>query len=55
MFLLRETIRSSADLRNHYSEISRVCRENDEAVIVGTDTRALSLMRLHHSRHTRLD
>lgn len=39
MFLLRETIRSSADLRNHYSEISRVCRENDEAVIVTVNGR----------------
>ena len=29
----RESIRPSADLRNHYSEISRQCRENKEAVI----------------------
>ncbi len=33
MFILQETIRPSADLRNHYSEISRQCRENNEAII----------------------
>ena len=34
MFALRETIRSSADLRNHYHEISKLCREEKEAVII---------------------
>lgn len=29
----KETIRPSSDLRNHYNEISKLCRENDEAVI----------------------
>jgi prevent-host-death family protein len=33
MMTFRESIRPSADLRNHYSEISRQCRENKEAVI----------------------
>ena len=32
--MLQETIRPSADLRNHYNEISRQCRENNEAVII---------------------
>ena len=31
---LQETIRPSADLRNHYSEISKQCREQNEAVII---------------------
>ena len=31
---LRETIRPSADLRNHYNEISKQCREEKEAVII---------------------
>lgn len=30
----KESIRPSADLRNHYSEISKLCRENREAVII---------------------
>ncbi|WP_101875677.1 type II toxin-antitoxin system Phd/YefM family antitoxin [Lachnoclostridium edouardi] len=34
MQTLQETIRPSADLRNHYSEISKQCRENNEAVII---------------------
>lgn len=32
-------IRPSADLRNHYSEISRQCRENKEAVIITVNGR----------------
>ncbi len=39
MQLLQETIRPSADLRNHYSEISRHCRENKEAVIITVNGR----------------
>lgn len=39
MLSMKETIRPSADLRNHYSEISRVCRENDEAVIITVNGR----------------
>ena len=39
MFLIQESIRPSADLRNHYSEISRQCRENNEAVIITVNGR----------------
>ena len=46
MFALKETIRPSADLRNHYNEISKQCKENKEAVIITVngrgDTVALS-------------
>lgn len=34
MLSLNESIRPSADLRNHYSEISKRCKENKEAVII---------------------
>ena len=34
MQAIQETIRPSADLRNHYSEISKQCREENEAVII---------------------
>ena len=33
MVTIQESIRPSADIRNHYNEISRRCRENEEAVI----------------------
>lgn len=33
------TIRPSADLRNHYSEISRQCRESIDAVIITVNGR----------------
>ncbi len=36
---LQETIRPSADLRNHYSEISRQCREERTAVIITVNGR----------------
>ncbi len=39
MFALSETIRPSADLRNHYSEISKQCREGKEAVIITVNGR----------------
>lgn len=39
MMTFRESIRPSADLRNHYSEISRQCRENKEAVILTVNGR----------------
>lgn len=39
MFMWQETIRPSADLRNHYNEISRQCRENNEAVIITVNGR----------------
>lgn len=36
---LQETIRPSADLRNHYNEISKLCKENREAVIITVNGR----------------
>ncbi|MCI8712795.1 MAG: type II toxin-antitoxin system Phd/YefM family antitoxin [Ruminococcus sp.] len=39
MFALQETIRPSADLRNHYNEISKQCREDNEAVIITVNGR----------------
>lgn len=39
MTALKESIRPSADLRNHYSEISRQCREQGEAVIITVNGR----------------
>ncbi len=39
MYALQETIRPAADLRNHYSEISRQCREGKEAVIITVNGR----------------
>ena len=39
MYTLQESIRPSADLRNHYSEISKQCREENEAVIITVNGR----------------
>ncbi len=39
MTALQESIRPSADLRNHYSDISRQCREDNEAVIITVNGR----------------
>lgn len=39
MFPFNETIRPSADLRNHYSEISKQCREEKEIVIITVNGR----------------
>lgn len=39
MQTLPETIRPSADLRNHYNEISKQCREDGEAVIITVNGR----------------
>ncbi len=39
MYSLQESIRPSADLRNHYNEISKQCRENKEAVIITVNGR----------------
>ena len=38
MLALQESIRPSADLRNHY-DISKQCRENKEAVIITVNGR----------------
>ena len=39
MVALQETIRPSADLRNHYNDISKQCREEKEAVIITVNGR----------------
>ena len=39
MLALQEAIRPSADLRNHYNEISKQCREDKEAVIITVNGR----------------
>lgn len=39
MYSLQESIRPSADLRNHYSEISKRCKEKKEAVIITVNGR----------------
>ena len=39
MITLQETIIPSADLRNHYNEISKQCREQKEAVIITVNGR----------------
>lgn len=39
MQAIQERIRPSADLRNHYNEISRQCREDKEAVIITVNGR----------------
>ena len=39
IFSIQESIRPSADLRNHYSKISKQCRENNEAVIITVNGR----------------
>ena len=39
MLAIQETIRPSADLRNHYNEISKQCREGKEAVIITVNGR----------------
>ena len=39
MTTMQETIRPSADLRNHYNEISRQCREQRAAVIITVNGR----------------
>ena len=39
MLSLQETIRPSADLRNHYNELSQLCKDNKEAVIITVNGR----------------
>lgn len=39
MYVFQESIRPSADLRNHYNEISRQCHEGNEAVIITVNGR----------------
>ena len=39
MLSLQETISPSADLRNHYNDISKQCKEKKEAVIITVNGR----------------
>ena len=39
MYVQKEIIRPSADLRNHYNEISRQCHEDNNAVIITVNGR----------------
>ena len=39
MLSIQESIRPSADLRNHYNEISKQCKENKEVVIITVNGR----------------
>ena len=39
MLSIQESIRPSADLRNHYNERSKQCKENKEAVIITVNGR----------------
>ena len=39
MYTFQETIRPSADLRNHYNEISKQCREEHKVVIITVNGR----------------
>ena len=58
MITLQETIRPSADLRNHYNEISRQCREEKEAVIITVhgkgDTVSLSFEEYQNMKTTEI-
>jgi prevent-host-death family protein len=53
MQIVRESIRPSADLRNHYSEISRQCREDREAVIITVNGRG-DTVSLNYDEYRRL-
>ena len=53
MQLVKESIRPSADLRNHYSEISRQCREDREAVIITVNGRG-DTVSLNYEEYRRL-
>ena len=50
---VRESIRPSADLRNHYNEISRQCREGREAVIITVNGRG-DTVSLNYDEYRRL-
>lgn len=39
MSALKESIRPSTDLKNHYNEISKQCKDNKEAVIITVNGR----------------
>ena len=48
MYHIRESIRPSADLRNHYNEISKQCREENEAVIITVNGRIRNVIKLRN-------
>ena len=52
MITLQETIRPSADLRNHYNEISRQCREEKEVVIITVNGRGDAAIIMHNYAET---
>lgn len=53
MYRLQEKIRPSADLRNHYNEISKQCREDKEAVIITVNGRG-DTVSLGYEEYTRM-
>ena len=53
MQTMRESIRPSADLRNHYNEISRQCREDREAVVITVNGRG-DTVSLNYEEYKRL-
>ena len=53
MLALQETIRPSADLKNHYNEISKQCREGNEAVIITENGRG-DMVSLSHEQYKRM-
>ena len=53
MGVMRESIRPSADLRNHYSEISRQCRDEREAVVITVNGRG-DTVSLNYEEYKRL-
>ena len=48
MLTLKESIRPSADLRNHYNDISKQCKENKEAVIITVNGRGVFVVKTNH-------
>ncbi len=53
MQTIQERIRPSADLRNHYNEISKQCRENNEAIIITVNGRGDTVF-LSYEEYTRM-
>ncbi len=53
MLAYKETIRPSADLRNHYNEISKQCREENQAVVITVNGRG-DTVSLSYEEYNRL-
>lgn len=53
MRMVKESIRPSADLRNHYGDVSRQCRDNGEAVIITVNGRG-DTVSLNYDEYRRL-